>query len=64
MSTLCEVSSYIKYHFKTNYLPNVTIFYNRFKEIEGEERQEKGKVPKEKEQTKAIRCVSDQSDPI
>lgn len=54
MSTLCEVSSYIKYHFKTNYLPNVTIFYNRFKQKEGEEKQEKGKVLKEKEQIKAI----------
>lgn len=39
-------------------------FYNRFKQKEGEERQEKGKVLNEKEQIKAIRCVSDQSDPI
>lgn len=48
-TTLREVSSSIKYHFKTNYLPHVTIFYTRFKQKEGKERQEKVKVLKGKE---------------
>lgn len=52
MSTLCEWSSYIKSHFKTKYLSNVTIFNNRLKEIEGEEREEKVKRKKEKERRK------------
>lgn len=52
MPTLHELSSYIKYHLKINYLPNVTIFNNRFKQKGGGERQEKRKVTKEKERRK------------
>lgn len=29
---ICELSCYIKSHFKTKYLSNVTMFNNRFKQ--------------------------------
>ena len=56
---------YIKCPFKTKYLPNVTTFYDRFKQKGDGERQERETVMKEKEQREEIKAiwdvVSDQS---